>query len=308
MRRYTGIVALVLVLGTLVGCGRGTPVGGGGSDDSARLHQQALDALDRWDRAVQAAGGLSGFIPVGELTAQVGDWEPGNGDNNKLALLSGLVEAAAVDVNLTLPPATVTWPDGTPSTVRTVTVQEAIARIRAAGSPCGDCATVRPLRIEAARPVTVPVETTRGRVTAPAWELTVAGTAVKLTHVAVAMNEGVRATPPSWDPYHTPAGIWIEKASVGPDDRRLTVTFTGSPGPASEPCGADYAGSAVESATGVVVIVTETRYVDPLPNGATGCTAIGAVRQTTVDLAAPLAGRAVLEVVQGQPVPVTRTK
>jgi hypothetical protein len=307
MRRCTGIVALVLILGSLVGCGRGTPVGAEG-DDSARLHQQALDALDRWDRAVQAAGGLSGFIPVGELTAQVGDWELETGGNNKLALLSGLIDPSAVDINLTMPAATVTWPDGAPSTVRTVSVQEAITRMRAAGSPCADCATVRHLLIDAARPITVPIETTRGRAMAPAWEFTLAGTAVKLTHIAVAMSEGVRVTPPSWDPVNSPRGIWIEKASVGPDDRRLTVTFTGSPGPASQPCGADYAGSAVESATGVVVIVTETRYVDPHPNGLTGCTAIGMTREATVELSAPLADRAVLEVVQGLPVPVTRTK
>ena len=37
--------------------------------------------------------------------------------------------------------------------------------------------------------------------------------------------------------------------------RELTVSFTGSVGPASEPCGADYTGLAVESANAVVIVV-----------------------------------------------------
>jgi hypothetical protein len=77
------------------------------------------------------------------------------------------------------------------------------------------------------------------------------------------------------------------------------VTFAGAPGPASEPCGADYTAKAVESEQAVVVIVFE--HLTP---GDRVCTAIGAPRPTTVALAAPLADRAVLEVRQGAPVPV----
>jgi hypothetical protein len=77
------------------------------------------------------------------------------------------------------------------------------------------------------------------------------------------------------------------------------VSFVGSPGPASQPCGADYTAEAVESDLAVVVIVTEHRN----PGLAT-CTAVGARRTAAVELASPLGDRAVLEVREGLPVPV----
>ncbi|WP_167364345.1 hypothetical protein [Micromonospora chaiyaphumensis] len=39
------------------------------------LREQAGGALTRYDQAVRAAGGAP-FVPVGELTRQLGDWEP----------------------------------------------------------------------------------------------------------------------------------------------------------------------------------------------------------------------------------------
>ena len=93
----------------------------------------------------------------------------------------------------------------------------------------------------------------------------------------------------------------MESASVGADDRELVVTFTGAPKPGSEGCGADYEAEAVESARAVVVIVVEHRN-SPFQT----CPGIGARRTATVQLAEPLADRAVLEVKQGLPVPVTR--
>ncbi|GAA4570141.1 hypothetical protein GCM10023176_28100 [Micromonospora coerulea] len=76
-RRWLVWVAAVAVLG---GCG--ATGSGPGGDDLDRLRQQARDALTRYDRAVLDAGGAQGFVPVGELTGQLGDWEPANGDNN----------------------------------------------------------------------------------------------------------------------------------------------------------------------------------------------------------------------------------
>ncbi|MBM0239060.1 hypothetical protein JNW88_21460 [Micromonospora sp. ATA32] len=55
------------------------------------MRQQARTALTRYDKAVLDAGGTQSFVPVGELTDQLGDWEPANGDNNKQALLAGRV-------------------------------------------------------------------------------------------------------------------------------------------------------------------------------------------------------------------------
>ena len=82
----------------------------------------------------------------------------------------------------------------------------------------------------------------------------------------------------------------------------MTVSFTGSPWPTAQPCGADYTGEAVESANAVVVIVLTHPH-----RANEACTAIGARRTTVVQLAQPLGERAVLEVQQGLPVPVTIT-
>jgi hypothetical protein len=88
-----------------------------------------------------------------------------------------------------------------------------------------------------------------------------------------------------------------------PAGRQLTVAFAGAPGPGSQPCGADYSAEAVESANAVVVIVIDH------PHAAVGqaCPAIGSRRTTTVDLVQPLGERAVLDVQQGLPVPLTIT-
>jgi hypothetical protein len=107
--------------------------------------------------------------------------------------------------------------------------------------------------------------------------------------------------PPAWDSNDPPVGIVVESVEVSADERQLHATFTGSPKPASQPCGVDYAGEAVESDLAVVVIIVEHRR--PAPEA---CTSIGAVRSTMVRLAAPLGERAVLDAVQGLPVEVLR--
>jgi hypothetical protein len=101
----------------------------------------------------------------------------------------------------------------------------------------------------------------------------------------------------------------IRLAAVSPNGRRLRVFFTGSLGSGSVYCGHDYTGEAVESRTAVVVIVrshgsaTEPPNTDGIP---VVCPNSGHDRETTVDLAAPLDDRAVLEVVTGTPVVVRR--
>jgi hypothetical protein len=130
------------------------------------------------------------------------------------------------------------------------------------------------------------------------WLFSLQGTAVRLARVAVASN--VTVAPPAWDPYNGPIGLAIYAASGSATGRELTVSFVGAPGPGSQGCGADYTGEAVESSEAVVVIVIEH------PNLSIGaCTAEGAPRTATVELAAPLGNRTVLEVQQGLPVAVT---
>jgi hypothetical protein len=231
---------------------------------------------------------------VGESTGQIGDWEPAVGDNNKPALMDDMVEATVSLSAETPPDGELRWPDGSTDTVRLISAQQALSDVKADGA--GSCSECAPLQITGARLASISVQTSRGPAEAPAWEFSVHGTAVLVTRVAI--DAGVTVVPPSLDP-NAPYSISIESATVSVGGRQLTVTFTGSPGPASEPCGADYTAEAVESSIAVVVIVTEHPH-----GGFEACTDVGAERTAVVELSAPLGGRAVLEVREGQPVAV----
>jgi hypothetical protein len=295
LRRFAIVAAIALAAGTS-GCGLLLS-----RNDSSRLHQQAQAALTRWADAVAAAGGQSAFVPVGELTGQVGDWEEAVGNNNKPAVMAGLVEAA-VSLSAEIPPdGELRWQGGSTATVRLISAQQALSELKAdaAGSSCPECV---PLQITGARLTTGPIDTSRGPAVAPVWEFTLKGTAVRVTRVAIA--DRVSVVPPPWDSSDPPVGISIESATRTVAGRPLTVSFTGAPDPGSQPCGADYTAEAVESPTAVVVIVTEH------PHSAFGeaCTDVGALRTAEVALSAPLGERAVLEVKEGRPVVVTLTR
>ncbi|MEV4704946.1 hypothetical protein [Actinoplanes sp. NPDC049316] len=116
---------------------------------------------------------------------------------------------------------------------------------------------------------------------------------------AAAPSAAVEISAPPWDATNPPPGLSIAAAKGAPGGTRLTVTFTGARGPATEPCGADYFAEAVESARAVVVILVEESYAA----GET-CPLLGYERTATATLAWPLGDRAVLEVREGQSVPV----
>lgn len=264
-----------------------------------RLHRQAEDALKRYAAAVRASSGAA-FVPVGQLTGQLGDWEPAVGENGKQALLAGRLVAAGE-----LPPAPpgrhpVTWPDGTALDLPLLSAKEALDQVASTAEPA-NCSGCTPLRVTGADLVEQPVETSRGTAQAPVWVFTLAGTQVRASRLAVQPRSAVTVTPPPWDPFDAPGGLAIESARLAPDGVTLTVDFTGAPGPRSQPCGADYSAEPVESDTAVVVIVHEHGH-----GGEESCSAVGASRTAVARLARPLGDRAVLEVVQGTPVPVTR--
>jgi len=288
------LAAAVLVL-AVAGCGSGHSAGD--LTGVVLLNQQAEQALARWDEAVAKAGGQRVvFAPVGETYIQIGDWE-GDGAGKRL-LMDGQVKVDPA-VRTTEPvTADVRWADGTVRRLRTMPPAEAVRLLAPPDKlPCVDCAG---LTVTAAKWTTMTIDTTRGQATVPAWEYTLAGSRVKIRQVAVARAAGVTVTPPSWDPYNSPGGTWIERASVNADGRGLIVTFTGTPKTAAEPCGEDYTTEAVESDNAVVVIVYSHRH-----GGNEKCEDMGATRTAPVELAAPLGERAVLEVVQGLPVAVT---
>lgn len=267
--------------------------------DAEREHRQAEQALDRWADAVEAAGGQQSFVPVGELTRQIGVWEAEVGDNNKAALMAGLI-AATADLPRAAGDAEVRWDDGTTRSMATISAEQALEELRATAPPgCEGCTS---LEVTGASLSTATFQTSRGPATAPAWEFTLKGSKVIVTRIAVAANDGVMLRPPVWDPNDPPTGLSVESATGTIDGRQLTVAFIGAPDTADKPCGEDYTAEAVESNTAVVVIVTRHR------NGFVGgCSAVGASRTTTVELAEPLGERAVLEVKEGLPVPVILT-
>jgi hypothetical protein len=291
-------VAVTVVIG-LAACGQQPGVGEAGpGPDGGRLEQQAKQALERWDAAVAARGDKAAFVPVGELTDQVGSWEEASGSNNKLALMTGNVVDRAGLSESSPDPGQIRWLDGKTREVPVISAAQALRALRQSAG-MQDCQGCQPLEITEARLSTRDIATSRGKATVPVWEFMVRGSAVRITRVAVDPAAAVTVTPPSWDPYNAPGGLAIESASTVMGSRELKVNFTGSPATADKPCGVDYTATAIESANAVVIIIHSKAHA---ANEA--CTGIGAARTAVATLAAPLGERAVLEVQQGMPIPV----
>ncbi len=262
-----------------------------GATDPAPARQRAQAVLAAWADAVAAAGEHAVVMPVGELTGQVGDWEEAVGDNNKRALMAGLIASDRPLSEEAPPDGEVVWQDGTTTTVPLMSAQQAIvAMASTTAAPCADCAM---LLVTDARLTSGPIRTTRGPATAPIWEFTVEGTAVKVTRVAIASPVVVAPDEGGWG-----LGLAIESASGAVDGREITVAFVGAPDPGNIACGEDYTAEAIESDLAVVVIVTR----HPRVGLGEACSAVGARRTATATLAAPLGDRAVLDVQQGTPV------
>ena len=286
VRRYASALLAAIVL---AGC-----TGAPGATDPAAAHQRAQSVLSAWAKAVAAAGAHAAVTPVGELTGQIGDWELAVGDNNKRALMAGMVASVNPLAEEAPPDGEVSWHDGTTTKVPLLSAQEALVAIGSTTSAsCSDCVM---LLVTAARLTSGPIQTSRGPATAPIWEFVLQGTAVKLTRVAIA-NPVVVAP----DEVGSQLGLAIDSASGTVGGNELTVAFVGAPDPGTVPCGEDYTTEAVESDLAVVVIVTRHPHAAPFGGG---CSAVGARRTATATMAAPLGDRVVLDLQQGTPVPV----
>lgn len=291
------LVWLPILLVTL-GCNAGTPRASGAASveqPADPIHVQAHNALQRWaDAAARSGGATISF--VGDLTGQLGEWEPAVGENNKPALMAGLLTAPTPLSDDTPSRNRVRWLDGDGIDVDVLSAADALDDLIAAadGSSCAEC---RPLRVTDAKQATGLVETSKGPAEAPLWVFTIEGTDVRVTWVAV--DPSITVVPPPYNADHPPEGVSIDLAAGAPGSRKLTVSFIGAEKQGDEPCGADYTAEAVESDLAVVVIVIER--ANPTE---TGCRDVGKTRTATVTLDAPLGGRAVLEVRQGLPVPI----
>ena len=299
--RGFGVVAVVgLVLG-VSGC-TSAPAS---SAQVADLHRQAQEALTRWDAAVAASSGGTGFVLVGESTLFVGsDWGPNiDGNNAKMAWYAGLFVAVDALPSEAQPDGAVKWEDGTIHAASVISAQQAFSDLKAAAvQPCPDCT---PLEVIGATLTTATFQSSRGPAQVPAWEFSLKDTDVKLDQVAVA---GQLAAPPVPSPSDQASGPpvsqpWVgppvQSASVDSSGLTLTVTVVGAPDPGDKPCGSDYTAEAVESDTGVVVIVYEHRNTTPA-----ACSLVGAFRTVQVTLAKPLGHRTLIDL-QAQPISVT---
>jgi hypothetical protein len=268
--------------------------------DTAKASEQAQAALDQWATAVGEIGPGAVIAPVGDLTGQVGDWEPNVGDNNKPALMAGRIFTMA-ELEGPAQEGEVTWPDGSTTRIPVMSAQAAIVAIadaaKAAQAPCPECTDLIATDAEL---IEVAIQTTRGPATAPVWSFTIDGTAVKVTRVAIANAVAVPQLP--WDSSFSSVGMHLDSARGSVTGTEVTVSFIGAPEPGNKPCGEDYTAGAVESDLAVVIIVIR----GPTNVGfGGGCTAVGAVRTAIATLEAPLGNRAVLNVDSGQPVPMT---
>lgn len=285
---------ILAILWLSAGCSVLNPGGSGAPRASDPLRAQAQDALDRWaDAAAKSGGATISF--VGEQTSQLGDWEGSVGDNNKPALMAGLVTAPTPLSDARPDRGKVRWLDGKTVDVDMLSAADALEDLVAAGE--GECADCRPLPVTDANLATGLVETSQGPAEAPLWVFTIEGTDVRVTRIAV--DPSITVVPPPYNADRPPDGLSIELAVGTPGSSKLTVSFIGAVKGADEPCGADYTAETVESDLAVVVIVIEH------PNQTlASCRAGGKTRTASVTLDAPLGNRAVLEVRQGLPVPV----
>ena len=288
--RVVSVVGIVVVVAACAA----SP--GPGAADPGRARDRAEQVLKRWADAAGAAGAGAGVTPVGDLTSQIGDWEPDVGDNNKRALMSGLVAPSDPLSDMKPPDGQVIWADGATATVALMSPQEAVAAIGAGAEPCEDCIG---LLVTDARLTTAAIETTRGPATGPIWEFGLVGTKVRLTRVALANPVAV---PPLSDGDPS-MGVAIDSANVDATGDEVTVAFVGAPDPGDKPCGEDYSAEAVESDLAVAIIVTRHPHVDLFGGG---CSAVGARRTATATLSRPLGERVILDLQQGTPVRIDR--
>lgn len=301
-RRFGPLAALGLLgaVGLVVGISGCTSAAS--SAQVADLHRRAVEALARWDADVSAGAGGSGFVLVGESTLMVGDdWGPNiDGGNAKMAWDAGLLVAPNPLPSDAPPDGQVEWQNGTTHPVPVISAEQAFTDMKAAGvSPCSDCT---PLQVTGATLTTATFQSSRGPAQVPAWEFSLKDTDVKLDQIAVAESVTPPA-PPTPDSQNPPqsapwVGPAVQSATIDATGLVLTVTFVGAPDAGDKPCGSDYTAEAVESDTGVVVIVFERR--NPLP---VACSDVGFERTATVTLTRPLGNRTLIDLA-AQPISV----
>lgn len=302
MRWQGGSAVVVAVAALLVGCGSRTTVSDPPSSSNVQAGSGSAEAssalsllLARYEKSL--TGTASGFVGItSELVSQVGDWERAVGTNNKHAVLTGHVlelPTTATSIRGSI----VRWADGRKMPVRTISAHQAVSTLQhAAGKQSCDGCT--PVYLDDPRPTRSAVQTTSGNATVPAWSFAVHGSRVRITVVAVAAAAAVPTLPQA---SALPVPFVAAESAQATGPQTLVLHLVGAGGTGRVACGADYTATAVESRHAVAVLIRAFPHQERV---AMVCTAIGYSRAVTVHLIAPLAGRAVLDVVRGQALPL----
>ena len=207
------------------------------------------------------------------------------GDNEKIAgMCSKFVLASPLPVQIPTQ-AVATWTDGTTATYSAISASEAFSEMThvAVRMPGRECVSVPALPVTAARFGTAQVKTDRGTATVSSWLFTATGVQGDMAYPALPRSA-------YWE-IRTDKRSSDQGASVSGDARLVTLTFTGAPDNPG-PCGADYTAAVAESGSAVAVAVLANPHA--APDAPIACAAIAAERSVTVNLAAPLGGRVVL--------------
>jgi hypothetical protein len=161
------------------------------------------------------------------------------------------------------------------------------------GGKCPSCATT-PLAVTAAAPTTMPVATSRGSATVPAWAFTLQGVSAPVLQAA--LPPGSYVTQYSFRQPAEQLGplgkgfVGAVAATPAADGRTLTLMLAGSP------CDTTWGGLVAEAGD---VIVAGGWMHDPHPDAP--CAASLVLRTVTVRLATPIGHRLILDAATGWP-------
>jgi len=307
-----GVVTVVAAL-VLAACGSrvGTSVGGPGDDTSTDL------AFSNSTTA-PAAPPPRAFVERAELVAEavrhagvptvprdpvlLSTWAVDEGfdtDAQKVAWNNGQVTLAPGGVPQTPASGTIRLPDGTTRPVGLLDVRAAVDRALSGTLekpvPCDGVAAPQ-CRVVVARAdlVGLPVSTTGGRATVPAWRLTVEGLSHSISVLALA--DGALPEPEPRDPLPEVAALPEAPAGLAAaDSLRAVDGATIAVGLASGGCSAGLSGHAVEAEDMVVVGGTT-----PPPPPGQACPAYYQSRTVLLHLSRPLGARPVIDIGSGR--------
>jgi hypothetical protein len=242
---------------------------------------QILPLLREWDQALAAAS-PDALVVAGPLWNQTGVW-PVNGGPNREPIIVGDIDYSPPEVAAVASPTTgPVVHAGRRLTVPLIDPAAAVEEIRTLHSE-GDCGGCGITLIDPTL-ITVRLTTSTGDASVPAWDFNVSGTGDHISWVAVdpALLVGPRPHP-----------LWGSNGGeipvvTGPSSLAIRT-------PGSEPaCGRTPTARAVESERTYAIAITTT--IVPIDGY---CTAIGYYDDLTVELAAPIGDRLLINLDTG---------